>query len=74
MKLNPFFLGLLLRFHLFDGLLGMGCEGSVGRFLGVLARGSTGKRFRSCKGAPQDTQLSSWLSFPRKTSAAFAPQ
>jgi hypothetical protein len=46
----------------------------LGRFLGVFARGSTGRRFRSCKGAPQDPQLSSWLSFPRKTSAAFVPQ
>ena len=74
MKLNPFFvLGLFRGFILLAGFWETGCQESAVQILGVLARGSTGRRFRSCKGAPQDPQLSSWLSFPRK-SAAFVPQ
>ena len=59
MKLNPFFfLVFFWGFIFLAGFWEAGCHGSVGRFLGVLARGSTGSRFRSCKGAPQDPQLS----------------
>jgi len=59
MKLNPFFfLGFFWGFIFLVVFWETECQGSVGRFLGVLARGSTGGRFRSCKGAPQDPQLS----------------
>ena len=74
MKLKPFFfLDFFWVFIFFVGFWDTECQGSAERFLGVLARGSTGRRFRSCKGAPQDPKLSSWLSFPRKISAAFVP-
>lgn len=75
MKLKPFFfLSFFWVFIFLAGFWETGCQGSAGRFFGVLASGSAGRRFRSCKGAPQDPQLSSWLSFQRKTSAAFVPQ